>query len=76
MNLKMGNYQRSVKHTGNVTVPLQLCLTSVSQKFDQTMANLILNVIRPKFWIETDEKLIVTSYFFKRELTSHSIYFY
>ena len=45
-----------VKH--NVTVPLQRCLTSASQKFDQTMANLILNVIRPKFWIETVEKLI------------------
>ena len=69
MNLKV-----VVKH--NVAVPLQLCLTSASQKFDQTMANLILNVIRPRFWIETDEKLILTSYFFKRELTSHSIYFY
>ena len=32
-----------VKH--NVTLPLQLGLTSNSQKFEQTMTNLILHVI-------------------------------
>ena len=59
-----------------LTLALRPGFHSIFQKFEQVMANLILDFIRPKLWNEIDEAerfKCLASNLFKKELTSYFI---